>query len=603
MNPVLDPTAMEKVPLAERNLPASTYALLERTAKSLSGHEAVVLLGTPGDTPDSFTYAELFQQVTRTANALTRLGAGRGDAVAMLSPNNGELISAMLGAQAVGVAQPINPMLAPEAIGAMLALSGARVLIAAGPEIHPKLWGLATVLGERLGLTAVLALRPDGARGPGPSLGESGTVRVAYLEELAAGESADRLVALPPGPDDLAAYFHTGGTTGMPKLAAHTHHNEVFVAWGAAAMVQPFDDVTLLSGLPLFHVNGMMTSVLAPMFAGARVVWAGPLGFRDPELIAGLWRLIERYRVTTISAVPTVLARLCEVPVDADLSSMEFIVSGAAVLPARVRDRFESHTGVPICDGYGLTEGTCAAATIVPGHPRRGSVGLRMPYQHVRAVDEKGEPLPYGQIGVLEISGPAVFPGYVTPTGLDQRGLVRDGWLHTGDLGYVDADGYLFITGREKDVIIRGGHNIDPAVIEEVLMSHPDVTAASAVGRPDEHAGEVPVCFVTLRPGAELTEKQLGAWAAERVPEPAMAPKAVHLIDEIPVTAIGKEFKPALRAETIRRVIIADLPGAEVSVGIEDGTPVAEVVVAEAEADAVRTALGGYPFRWRVRIG
>ncbi|GAA2675677.1 acyl-CoA synthetase [Actinoplanes palleronii] len=600
MNPFVDPVAMEKVPLAERGLPASTYALLEQTAKSFPDREAVVLLGTLGDAPDSFTYPELFQQVTRIANALTRLGVGRGDAVAMPSPNNGEMLAAILGVQAAGVILPINPMLAPEAIGAMLAVSGARVLIAAGPEVHPRVWNLATVLGERLGLKAVLALRPDGARGPGPSLGEK-AVPVAYLEEWAAVESADQLVALPPGPDDLAAYFHTGGTTGTPKLAAHTHHNEVFTAWCASSMVSSFDDVTVLCGLPLFHVNGVMTSVLAPMFIGARVVWAGPLGFRDPELMAGLWRLIERYQVTTVAAVPTVLGRLCQLPVDADLSSMKFIVSGSAVLPAQIRDRFESHTGVPICDGYGLTEATCAVAGIQPGRPRRGSVGLRMPYQQVRAVDPEGRPLPTGTTGVLEISGPAVFPGYVTPTGLDQRGLVNDGWLDTGDLGYVDADGFLFITGRKKDVIIRGGHNIDPVVIEEALLIHPDVTAASAVGRPDEHAGEVPVGFVTLRPGAELTEEQLVAWAAGRVPEPAMAPKAVHIIDEIPVTAVGKEFKPALRAETIRRVLAADLSGAEVSVGIEDGTPVAEVVVAVAEADVVRSALGTYPFQWRVR--
>ncbi len=218
----------------------------------------------------------------------------------------------------------------------------------------------------------------------------------------------------------------------------------------------------------MFHVNAFLLSILAPPFTGGRVVWNGPLGWRDPQLYPVFWKLVERFGITLISAVPTVYAQLTQVPVDADLSSLYFAVSGAANLPPVVREAFEKHTSVPICEGYGLTEATCASSRIVPGHPRPGSVGLRMPYQHIRAIDPvSGTPLPPGRIGVITISGPSVFPGYVTvgPDGtrsLDLLGKVVDGWLDTGDLGSVDADGYVYLTGRWKDVIIRGGHNIDP---------------------------------------------------------------------------------------------------------------------------------------------
>lgn len=607
MNPVLDPARMEQEPLSGLGLPVSTYALLAEAAGRHGDHEALVFLPEIGTRPTVVTYDGLLRRVTATANALTRLGVQRGDAVALLSPNNSELLTSLLAAEAVGIAQPLNPVLAPDAIAAMLRLGGARVLIAAGPEISAPLWGLAVHLGERFGLDAVLALRPDGATGDRPTLGTTAAVPTGYLEDRVTVADPERLIATPPAAGDIAAYFHTGGTTGTPKLGAHTHHGEVFSAWWAAASIET-PESTLFSALPMFHVNALMVTVLGPLAAGARVVWAGPLGYRDPKLYPAFWRLVEEYRVNIVSAVPTVYARLAQVPVgDADISSLRFVLSGAAAMPAAVRQAFEAHTGVPICDGYGLTEATCGVARIVAGHPRPGSVGLRVPYMDIRAVDPAdGTPLPPGETGVITIHGPAVFPGYLTegPDGtvtVDPLGKVVDGWLDTGDLGHVDADGYLYLTGRLKDVIIRGGHNIDPALVEEAVRSHPAVTAAAAVGRPDPHAGEVPVCYVTLKPGTEVTEDELVTWAAARVPEPAVAPKAVYVIGEIPVTAVGKEFKPALRADAIRRVVLAEFPDIEVTVPLWDGTPVAEVVVPDDRVERVRAVLDRFAFRWRLR--
>ena len=199
----------------------------------------------------------------------------------------------------------------------------------------------------------------------------------------------------------------------------------------------------VFAALPLFHVNALLVTVLAPLFRGLRVVWAGPLGYRDQALFAHFWKLVERYGVTTMSAVPTVYSVLAGCPVDADISSLRFAVVGASPLPQAVRDGFESATGIRLVEGYGLTEATCVSALSFPDHPRPGSVGQRLPYQQVKAVqvtaDGEWVDLPAGQVGVLAISGPTVFPGYVTDRGpdgpvLDGLGKLRDGWLDTGDL-------------------------------------------------------------------------------------------------------------------------------------------------------------------------
>ena len=213
---------------------------------------------------------------------------------------------------------------------------------------------------------------------------------------------------------------------------------------------------------------------------------------------------------------------------------------------------------------------------------------------------------------MLAISGPTVFPGYVTGRDengyvLDGRGKLVDGWLDTGDLARVDADGFVHLSGRAKDLIIRGGHNIDPAVIEDALLAHPQVLAAAAVGRPDPHAGEVPVAYVTLAPGASVGEDELCAWAGERVAEPAAAPKAVTVLDAIPVTEVGKPYKLPLRADATRRAVLDALRGiaahATVDTRIEDGDPVVAVTVAPGtDLGAVGALLGRYAITWELAV-
>ena len=281
----------------------------------------------------------------------------------------------------------------------------------------------------------------------------------------------------------------------------------------------------MLGGLPLFHVNALIVTGIAPMFSGARVVWPGPAGYRDKALYARFWTIIEHYRIAAMSAVPTVYGTLAQVPVDADISTLRLPIAGAAPLPATVREDFAARTGRRLLEGYGLTEATCATTWTRPGEERPGSVGRVLPGQQIKAVttgaDGSWTDCGPGQTGVLVIGGAAVFAGYVTDPGLggprvSREGIVHDGWLDTGDLGMVDDGGFVYLTGRAKDLIIRGGHNIDPRVIEEALLRHPGVRGAAAVGRPDRHSGEVPVAYVV--PAGPAGSTRPTCWPGPRTP-------------------------------------------------------------------------------------
>jgi fatty-acyl-CoA synthase len=370
----------------------------------------------------------------------------------------------------------------------------------------------------------------------------------------------------------------------------------------------------MLAGLPLFHVNAMIVTGIAPMFGGARVVWPGPAGYRDKTLYARFWTIVEHYQIAAMSAVPTVYGTLAQVPVDADISTLRLPIVGASPLPASVREAFAAHTGRRLLEGYGLTEATCASTWTRPDEEQPGSVGRALPGQQLKAVrigdDGEWTDCVPGQTGVLAIGGPAVFAGYVTDPRLggprvSQDGAVRNGWLNTGDLGSVDADGFVYLAGRAKDLIIRGGHNIDPRTIEEALLRHPAIHAAAAVGRPDRHSGEVPVAYVVPAGPGPFDEAELLAWASTAIGEPAARPKRIYPVDAIPVTAVGKHFKPALAADAAVRVVTealaaAGLPDARTSASHEDGRLV--VTVTGADPGRVRDAVAGFALTIRTGL-
>ncbi len=597
--------------------PESGYQLLLDAARTWPDGIATQWIPDPGDYTRrlDWTYAQLAGTVTQIANALTALGVRRGDAVTLASVNTSMLYAATLAAQAAGIAAPVNPALSAERIAELIRRTGSRVLVAAGPELDPQLWQRLLEVARQAGMTAVLALRPDGAGGVPPALdGDApadgtpdgrGPV-VAYLDEVIAGQPAGHLAGADlPAADDLAAFVHTGGTTGAPKIAAHTHANQLSCARGIAVCSGLAAGEGMLGGLPLFHVNALIVTGIAPMFSGARVVWPGPAGYRDKGLYARFWKIVEHYRIAAMSAVPTVYATLAQVPVDADIHSLRVPMVGAAPLPSSVREAFAAHTGRHLLEGYGLTEATCVSTWTRPGEERPGSVGRVLPGQQVKAVrigDGPWADCAPGETGVLVIGGPAVFAGYVTDPGLggprvSREGIVHDGWLNTGDLGRVDIGGFVYLAGRAKDLIIRGGHNIDPRVIEDALLAHPGVAAAAAVGRPDRHAGEVPVAYVVPAGPGRFDEAGLLAWAGTAIGEPAARPKHIYPVDAIPVTAVGKQFKPALAADAAVRAITdaldaAGLTGARATAAHEDGRLV--ITVTGADPDRVQDAVAGF---------
>jgi fatty-acyl-CoA synthase len=597
--------------------PESTYRLLLDAGQTWPDGVATQWIPDPAEHTSclAWTYAELAGTVTRIANALTALGVRRQDAVTLSSANTSMLYAATLAAQAVGIAAPVNPVLSAERIAELIRRTGSRVLVAAGPELDPVLWPRLLEVARQANMTAVLALRPDGARGDPPALevtsdGSAAGGRqpaVAYLDAVIDGQPDSHLAGAGlPQAGDLAAFVHTGGTTGAPKIAAHTHRNQLACAWGIARASGLAPGEAMLGGLPLFHVNALIVTGITAMFSGARVVWPGPAGYRDKSLYARFWQIIEHYKIAAMSAVPTVYATLARVPVDADISTLRLPIVGASPLPASVREDFARHTGARLLEGYGLTEATCATTWTRPGEERPGSVGRILPGQLVKAV-QTGEDGSWtdcapGQAGVLAIGGPTVFAGYLTDPRrggprVSRDGVVRDGWLNTGDLGQVDADGFVYLTGRAKDLIIRGGHNIDPRVIEEALLRHPAVRAAAAVGRPDRHSGEVPVAYVAPADPGRFDEDELLAWAAAAIGEPAARPKHVYPVDAIPVTAMGKPFKPALAADAAVRAVTEalaaeGLDGARAAAEHEDGRLV--VTVTGADPGLVRDALAGF---------
>ena len=558
-----DLAAIEAVPLSERDLPATTYDLVAGTAAAYPDRPALHLLGegVPWREAPTWTYRALLERIHQGRQAHLALGLPEGGVVGLMLPSLGATYAALLGAQAVGIASPVNPMLAEDHLVGILNLTGARLLLAPGPGLSPGLWEKAQRVAARLPgpVTVATVGSPPAGRGDGLS------IPTADFAAVAAQQPADRLVtATRRGPGDLAAYFHTGGTTGVPKVAPHTHASEVYMAWALGCPGLYPDDAVVLSGLPLFHVNAVHVTGLAPFMHAATVVSLGPLGYRDKQLLAEFWQIIAHYRVPSFSGVPPVYASLPPIPDGADISSLRAGAVGAAPLPPRVRERFEATAKVPLLEGYGLTEATCASAVTPVLATRAGSVGLRLPYQHIKAVTVDAGGLPAGDCapgvtGVLAISGPAVFPGYLRPSPEgpcpDPAGKVSGGWLVTGDLGSVDADGYVYLTGRASDLIIRGGHNIDPRPVEDALLRHPEVAEAAVVGEPDPHAGEVPIAYLVLRPGATASVTELQTWAAVHAPEPAAAPRSVRLLDALPTTAIGKIYKPGLVLDAVTRVV------------------------------------------------
>jgi fatty-acyl-CoA synthase len=569
----------------------------------------MLMTGADDESPRRVTYGELLGLIRRAANLFSSL-AGPRPGVAYMLPSLVETHATLWGAETAGYAVPINFLLQPEHIAALLKASGARILVALGPHPALDIWQKALALREKVPGLQLVRVSP-----PGVPI-EDG---VLDFGSALMAQPDDRLVFGEPGRDaDVAAYFHTGGTTGTPKLVAHTHRSQLVAALGGAVLGDMRASDTLTATLPLFHVGGTIFCGLSPFMAGVGLLIMSPSGLRNPAMVQRFWRLVSRYGATLVGAVPTSMGAVLEVPLGgADISAVRAGFCGAASLPTPVRERFRQVTGRGLCEVYGMTEASgLIAIDPVAGEGSAGSVGWALPHtrvvvQRLEAGGGLGAVCEAHEIGVITVRGPHVSPGYLDP-GHD-AGVFDGGVLNSGDLGYTDEQGRVHIAGRAKDLIIRSGHNIDPLMIENAMASHPAVALAAAVGAPDAYAGELPVCYVMLRPGAQASEDDLREHAQRTIAERPAWPKRIHVVDAIPLTSVGKIYKPQLRCDAAARVVTQvvrerlGLAAAQVraSEGGRRGMKVSVTLPAGAAASAaaVQEALSGFLFESDVAVG
>ncbi|MBE3639758.1 acyl-CoA synthetase [Mangrovicoccus algicola] len=614
-----------QAPWSAREVPASVHAALQDVAARHGARPAVTfqMFSDPSAPAETLCWSELLGWATRAANLFRSLGVGEGDVVAYLLPNANETLMALLGGMTAGRVLPINPLLDTEQIAGILNESGATVLVTlkALPktDIAQK---AAAAVGFAPSVKTVLEVDLKRYMTPPkswlvpllrPKVRARHHARVLDFRAAMAAQPADRLIFDPAPGDRVAAYFHTGGTTGTPKVAQHKFSGMIYNGWLGQELLFDHTDV-MICPLPLFHCFACYPVLMSAIQSGAHVVFPTPAGYRGDGVFDNFWKLIERYRVTFLITVPTALAALMQRRVDADVSSLKIAISGSAPLPLELYRRFEEATGVQVAEGYGLTEATClVAVNPVDGLKKVGSVGVPLPYTDVRILHcEEDGAVTYecatDEVGEICVANPGVFDGSTYTEPGRNLGLFADRrYLRTGDLGRIDADGYLWITGRKKDMIIRGGHNIDPAEIEEALAGHPAVAMVGAIGQPDRHSGELPCAYVELVAGATVTTGELAEYGRSRIHERAACPKHVEILPELPKTAVGKVFKPELRKRAIIRVLDEALAagGHAVTVAaVVDDKRCGLTAVLEAHGDVDEAALASLmgcfttPWRW-----
>jgi long-chain acyl-CoA synthetase len=454
----------------------------------------------------------------RLANALRRRGIGPGDRIVVLMPNCPEVLQAYAGIAKTGaVIVPVIFLLNPDEVRHILADSGAKLAITS-PDLAWKLDGwsgaLVTVGGEVAGATS--------------------------WDELVARESDD-FELVDRADDDIAVILYTSGTTGQPKGVALSHANLVSNARSTATLYELDRERWALAVLPLSHSYGL-TLMNSGNILGTRGVL---LRWFHPERVL---ETIQSHRVQSMAGVPTMFVYLLQLP-DAerfDTSSMLVWGSGAAPLPVEIIEPFEKKFGGRLLEGYGLTE----ASPVVSGHRfsgvrKIGSVGQPIPGVEVRILDDADHELPTGELGEVCVRGPNVMLGYY---GLPEETArtIRGGFLHTGDMGRLDEDGFLFIVERKKDLIIRGGFNIYPREVEEVLYAHPAIAEAAVVGMRDPLMGEEVLAWVVPRPGTKLAAEDVIAFCRERLAK-FKCPREVRFLDTLPKSPIGKVLRKQLR--------------------------------------------------------
>lgn len=469
---------------------------------------------------EQVSFADFNNRVNQVAQGLRAFGVKHGDKVALLLKNCPEFLYAFCACNKLGaVVVPINPQLKGEEVKYILDNSESFALIASA-EFAP----MVPTIGTQLGAVRYVGATP--------------TDENAFDTFWSMPETAP---AAQVAPDDIASIIYTSGTTGKPKGVLLSHANYDFDVWSTIEGGQYTENDRLLCMLPLFHVNAQVVSLLPALRVGATFILLEGFSARD------FLPTLAHYRATTFSSVPTIYAILNNRFEEGqyDLSSLRLCICGAAPLPVEVYNEFERKFKAFMLEGYGLSEATCCV-TINPidGQRKIGSIGLPLPGQQVKIFDDHGHEAHVNQIGEIVVRGPNVMQGYYRNPEATEA-TIRDGWLHTGDLGTMDEDGYIYIVGRKKEMIICGGENIYPKEIEEVLYRHPSVLEAAVIGLPHPIWGEEVVAVLTLREGQNLSEQEVIDYCKQYLAD-YKCPRQVRLTASFPKTATGKILKREL---------------------------------------------------------
>ncbi len=560
-----DIEAIEKIPLEQR-ITRWDFAQNLLDGCRLQPDRAAIHATHLGDIDgplQTWTFADLERHSIQIANLLRARGVGADDAVAIIGPTVPAMFAMLIGGMLAARPFPINWMLDASSLRDLIVQSGAKAVVALGPTPGFEVWEHVQQAVELLqGRVPVLTVHdPFGPAHPHDLLS-------AASEHPGDRLTFDRPVAQR---DSVACYVHSGGTTGHPKIVKILHGGMVFRQWAASLGLAFTPHDVVLSDTPLFHIGGLLVRGLVSTADGHTTIIPSMHGARDKSYIANYWRYVERFGITQISGVPTTLSVLAkQPPTTENITSLRpFFATGSTAMAPSIQDRIEAITGARTLQSYGLTENTShATLDLRDGEIRRGCSGIRVPYVQVRivSINDHGvieRDCGVNEIGMVVLRGPGIAGGYLD-VDHNQGVFLPDGSLVTGDLGSLDEEGYIRISGRKKDLIIRGGHNIEPRLIEDALLQCPAVALAAAVGKPDAHAGELPVAYVQLHPGASITEQALLEFAAAHIPERPAVPKDIFVLDRLPLTAVGKPQKHLLQidaAERVFRQVLQPVPG------------------------------------------
>jgi fatty-acyl-CoA synthase len=608
---------LEQVDPAELRPADTIYGCLARAAAAHPDKAAMIVVSPPDFRAPSrvVSYRQLVDSVAQSACLFRDCAGPAGSVVAMMLPMMPEGLMGTWGAATAGVAVPLNPFLGLESMIGILSQTRASVLVTTRQILEEKCGrDAAGMAGLVPGLSRILLV-------------DDQDESLDFATAIGAYAGRGLTVAVDEDPFRDAMIMPTGGTTGAPKLVRMSQAGQLTIGWNVGALMGCEPDGVVAHGMPNFHCGGTISLGLRAMMYGMTLLTLTSEGYRSRWVIDNFWDIAGRYGMTSVLATPTTAAALLNGDgAPAAHGRLQDFHVGGSTLPEDLVRSFHERFGIWLRENWGMTEahGTVTGHPNDGSQPRVGSAGLPLPHCEVRAavLDPAGRYVrdcAPGERGTLLVGGPTVTSGYLSQAQNDEffvPGVPAPGsWANTGDLGLIDGDGYVWVSGRAKDLIIRGGHNLDPREIEDALSRHPAVRVAAAVGRPDRAKGELPVAYVQLKDGAQADPGQLREFCRDHVQERAAVPVEVTVLDQMPLTPVAKVSKPALRRMALSSEVaaaVSSVLGDDVACDVhvsETGRRQRVVVVLRPgprglgpAVQAVRERLSGYGFAAEVLL-